>query len=287
MAESIVIAGAARTPMGSFQGDFSTLAAHDLGAAAIRAALERAGVPGDAVGEVLFGNCLMAGQGQAPARQAAFKAGLPKSAGAVTLSKMCGSGMKAAQFAHDMLLAGTHEIMVAGGMESMTNAPYLLLKGRGGYRMGHDKVYAHMMLDGLEDAYEPGRAMGTFGEDCAAKYKFTREQQDAFAVASVTRAKKASESGTFAAEITPVIVKDRAGERVVAIDEGPGKVKLAKIAQLKPAFNKDGTITAASSSSINDGAAALVMMKEATASRLGGNAIARVVGHATHAQEPN
>jgi acetyl-CoA C-acetyltransferase len=287
MADSIVITGAARTPMGAFQGDFASLSAHDLGGAAIKAAVERAGVSGDAVGEVLFGNCLMAGQGQAPARQALFKGGLPKSTGAVTLSKMCGSGMKAAMFAHDMLLAGTHEIMVAGGMESMTNAPYLLLKGRGGYRMGHDKVYDHMMLDGLEDAYEAGRSMGTFGEECAAKYKFTREAQDAFAMASVTRAKKATESGAFAAEITPVIVKDRAGERVISIDEGPGKVKLEKIAQLKPAFKKDGTITAASSSSINDGAAALVMMKESTASRLGGKAIARVVGHATHAQEPN
>jgi acetyl-CoA C-acetyltransferase len=285
--DSIVITGAARTPMGAFQGDFSALAAHDLGGAAIKAAVERAGISGDAVGEVLFGNCLMAGQGQAPARQALFKAGLPKSTGAVTLSKMCGSGMKAAMFAHDMLLAGTHEIMVAGGMESMTNAPYLLLKGRGGYRMGHDKVYDHMMLDGLEDAYEAGRSMGTFGEECAAKYKFTREQQDAFATASVTRAKKAAESGAFAAEITPVIVKDRAGERVISIDEGPGKVKLEKIPQLKPAFKKDGTITAASSSSINDGAAALVLMKESTASRLGGKAIARIVGHATHAQEPN
>jgi acetyl-CoA C-acetyltransferase len=286
MSDSIVITGAARTPMGAFQGDFSALSAHDLGGAAIRAAIERAGVPGDAVGEVLFGNCLMAGQGQAPARQAAFKAGLPKSAGAVTLSKMCGSGMKAAMFAHDMLLAGTHEIMVAGGMESMTNAPYLLLKGRGGYRMGHDKVYDHMMLDGLEDAYEPGRAMGTFGEDCAAKYKFSREAQDAFATTSVQRAKKATETGAFAAEITPVTVKDRAGERVIAIDEGPGKVKLDKIPQLKPAFKKDGTITAASSSSINDGAAALVMMKESTAARVGAKAIARIVGHATFAQEP-
>lgn len=284
--DSIVIVGAARTPMGSFQGDFSPLAAHDLGGAAIRAAIERAGVPADAVGEVLMGNCLMAGQGQAPARQAAFKAGLPKGVGAVTLSKMCGSGMKAAMFAHDMLLAGTHEVMVAGGMESMTNAPYLLLKGRGGYRMGHDKVYDHMMLDGLEDAYEPGRAMGTFGEDCAAKYKFSREAQDAFAVASVTRAKKATESGAFAAEITPVAVKDRAGERTVSIDEGPGKVKLDKIPQLRPAFRKDGTITAASSSSINDGAAALVLMKESTAARLGARPIARIAGHATHAQEP-
>jgi acetyl-CoA C-acetyltransferase len=287
MSDSIVITGAARTPMGAFQGDFAPLAAHDLGGAAIKAAVERAAISGDAVGEVLFGNCLMAGQGQAPARQAVFKGGLPKSTGAVTLSKMCGSGMKAAMFAHDMLLAGTHEIMVAGGMESMTNAPYLLLKGRGGYRMGHDKVYDHMMLDGLEDAYEAGRSMGTFGEECAAKYKFTREQQDAFAVASVTRAKKATESGAFAAEITPVLVKDRAGERIVSVDEGPGKVKLDKIPQLKPAFKKDGTITAASSSSINDGAAALVMMKESTASRLGSKAIARIVGHATHAQEPN
>lgn len=286
MAESIVIVGAARTPMGSFQGDFAALAAHDLGGAAIKAAVQRAGIPGDAVGEVLFGNCLMAGQGQAPARQAAFKAGLPKSAGAVTLSKMCGSGMKAAMFAHDMLLAGTHEIMVAGGMESMTNAPYLLLKGRGGYRMGHDKVYDHMMLDGLEDAYEAGRSMGTFGEDCAAKYKFSREAQDAFATTSVQRAKKATESGAFAAEITPVTVKERAGDRVVSIDEGPGRVKLDKIAQLKPAFRKDGTITAASSSSINDGAAALVMMTESTAKRLGLKPLARIVGHATHAQEP-
>jgi acetyl-CoA C-acetyltransferase len=286
MAESIVIVGAARTPMGAFQGDFSALAAHDLGGAAIRAAVERAGIPADAVGEVLFGNCLMAGQGQAPARQAGFKGGLPKSSGAVTLSKMCGSGMKAAMFAHDMLLAGTHEVMVAGGMESMTNAPYLMLKGRGGYRMGHDRIYDHMMLDGLEDAYEAGRSMGTFGEDCAARYKFSREAQDAFATASVNRAKKATETGAFAAEITPVTVKDRAGERVIAIDEGPGKVKLDKIPQLKPAFKKDGTITAASSSSINDGAAALVMMAESTARRLGVKPLARIVGHATHAQEP-
>src|SRR3569623_2733240 len=218
MSESIVIAGAARAPMGSFQGDFAPLAAHDLGGAAIKAAVERAGVSGDAVGEVLFGNCLMAGQGQAPARQALFKAGLPKSTGAVTLSKMCGSGMKAAMFAHDMLLAGTHEIMVAGGMESMTTAPYLLLKGRGGYRMGHGPVYDHMMLDGLEAAYEPGRAMGTFGEDCAATYKFSREAQAAFAPTSVKRAQAATQSGAFAAEITPVTVKTRAGETVVAID---------------------------------------------------------------------
>ena len=287
MSESIVIVGAARTPMGSFQGDFAPLAAHDLGGAAIKAAVERAGVTGDAVGEVLFGNCLMAGQGQAPARQAAFKGGLPKSTGAVTLSKMCGSGMKAAMFAHDMLLAGTHEVMVAGGMESMTNAPYLLLKGRGGYRMGHDRVFDHMMLDGLEDAYEAGRSMGTFGEECAAKYKFTREAQDAFATASVERAKAATESGAFAAEISPVTVKGRTGEVVVAIDEGPGKVKLDKIPALKPAFKKDGTITAASSSSINDGAAAMVLMRESTAARNGSKPLARIVGHAMHAQEPN
>ncbi|MDA8453812.1 acetyl-CoA C-acyltransferase [Acidovorax sp. GBBC 3334] len=284
--DPIVIIGAARTPMGAFQGDFASLAAHDLGGVAIRAAVERAGIAPERVGEVLFGNCLMAGQGQAPARQAGFKGGLPKSAGAVTLSKMCGSGMKAAMFAHDMLLAGSHEVIVAGGMESMTNAPYLLQKGRGGYRLGHDRIFDHMMLDGLEDAYEPGRSMGTFGEDCAAKYGFTREEQDAFAVASVQRAKAATDSGAFAAEIAPVTVKTRAGETVVSADEGPGKVRLDKIPTLKPAFRKDGTITAASSSSINDGAAALVMVRESTARRLGAQPIARIVGHAMHAQEP-
>ena len=287
MSDSIVIVGAARTPMGGFQGDFSALAAHDLGGAAIRAAVARAGVSPDLVSEVLFGNCLMAGQGQAPARQAAFKGGLPDSAGAVTLSKMCGSGMKAAMFAHDMLLAGSHEVVVAGGMESMTHAPYLLQKARAGMRIGHDRVFDHMMLDGLEDAYEPGRAMGTFGEECAAKYQFTREAQDAFATASVQRAKAATSSGAFAAEITPVAVKGRAGEVVVSIDEGPGKVKLDKIATLKPAFKKDGTITAASSSSINDGAAARVMMRASTAERLGCKPLARIVSHAMHAQEPN
>ncbi len=285
--DAIVIVGAARTPMGSFQGDFAALAAHDLGGAAIRAALQRSGVAPELVTEVLFGNCLMAGQGQAPARQAAFKGGLPNSAGAVTLSKMCGSGMKAAMFAHDMLLAGSHEVMVAGGMESMTNAPYLLLKGRSGMRIGHERVYDHMMLDGLEDAYEPGRAMGTFGEDCAAKYQFSRAAQDAFAVASVQRAKAATESGAFATEITPVTVKGRAGETVISIDEGPGRVKLDKIPTLKPAFKKDGTITAASSSSINDGAAAMVMMRASTAARLGAKPLARIVAHAMHAQEPN
>jgi acetyl-CoA C-acetyltransferase len=286
MSDSIVIVGAARTPMGAFQGDFSSLAAHDLGGAAIKAAVERAGISPELVTEVLFGNCLMAGQGQAPARQAGFKGGLPKSAGAVTLSKMCGSAMRAAMFANDMLIAGSHEVLVAGGMESMTNAPYLLLKGRGGYRIGHDRMFDHMMLDGLEDAYEAGRSMGTFGEDCAAKYSFTRAEQDAFATASVQRAKAATESGAFAAEITPVTVKGRGGEVVVSIDEGPGKIKLDKIPSLKPAFKKDGTITAASSSSINDGAAALVMMKESTAARLGCKPLARIVSHATHAQEP-
>ena len=284
--DPIVIVSAARTPMGAFQGDFATLAAHDLGGVAIAAAVQRAGIAPSAVGEVLFGNCLMAGQGQAPARQAAFKGGLPKEAGAVTLSKMCGSGMKAAMLAHDMLLAGTHDVMVAGGMESMTGAPYLLQKGRGGYRLGHDRIFDHMMLDGLEDAYEPGRSMGTFGEDCAARYGFTRQQQDAFATASVQRAQAASQNGSFAAEIAPVTVKTRAVETVIDTDESPGKAQLDKMAGLKPAFKKDGTITAASSSSINDGAAALVLMRQSTADRLGCQPLARIVGHATHAQEP-
>ena len=285
--DPIVIVSAVRTPMGSFQGDFSGLAAHDLGGAAIGAAVARAGISPQDVGEVLFGNCLMAGQGQAPARQAAFKGGLPKEAGAVTLSKMCGSGMKATMMAHDMILAGSHDVMISGGMESMTNAPYLLQKGRGGYRMGHDRIFDHMMLDGLEDAYEPGRSMGTFGEDCAAKYHFTRADQDAFATASVTRARAAIENGAFQAEITPVTVKDRSGERVVSTDEGPGKVKLDKMTSLKPAFKKDGTITAASSSSINDGAAALVLMRASTAAAKGLKPLAKIVSHATHAQEPN
>ena len=286
MSDPIVIVSAARTPMGSFQGDFANLAAHDLGGVAIKAAVERAGIKPELVTEVLFGNCLMAGQGQAPARQAAFKGGLPKSAGAVTLSKMCGSGMRAAMFAHDMLIAGSHDVLVAGGMESMTGAPYLLQKGRGGYRLGHDRIFDHMMLDGLEDAYEPGRSMGTFGEDCAAKYHFTREAQDKFATASVQRAQAAIKNGAFKDEIAPVTVKDRKGERVVDTDEGPGKVKLDKIATLKPAFKKDGTVTAASSSSINDGAAAMVLMRESTAKKLGCTPLARIVSHATHAQEP-
>ncbi|MEG1769888.1 MAG: acetyl-CoA C-acyltransferase [Comamonas sp.] len=286
MTEAIVIVGAARTPMGAFQGDFAELAAHDLGGAAIRAAVERAGIAPEKVDEVLFGNCLMAGQGQAPARQAGFKGGLPQSTGAVTLSKMCGAGMEATLLAHDQLVAGSRDVMVAGGMESMTNAPYLLKKGRGGYRMGHDKIFDHMMLDGLEDAYEPGRSMGTFGEDCAAKYQFTREQQDAFATASVQRAQAATQSGAFTAEITPVTVSTRKGDVVVSIDEGPAKARLDKISSLKPAFKKDGTITAASSSSINDGAAALVLMRESTAKELGCKPLARIVAHASFAQAP-
>lgn len=286
MTEAIVIVGAARTPMGAFQGDFSELAAHDLGGAAIRAAVERAGIAPEKVDEVLFGNCLMAGQGQAPARQAGFKGGLPQSTGAVTLSKMCGAGMEATILAHDQLVAGSRDVMVAGGMESMTNAPYLLKKGRGGYRMGHDRIFDHMMLDGLEDAYEPGRSMGTFGEDCAAKYQFTREQQDAFATASVKRAQAAAQGGAFDAEITPVTVSTRKGDVVVRVDEGPAKARLDKIASLKPAFKKDGTITAASSSSINDGAAALVLMRESTARELGCKPLARIVAHASFAQAP-
>ncbi len=287
MNDPIVIVGAARTPMGAFQGDFSALPAADLGAVAIRAAVERAGLEPQYVNEVLFGNCLMAGQGQAPARQAAIKAGIPVSAGAVTLSKMCGSAMKAAMFAYDSIVAGTNEVVVAGGMESMTNAPYLIPKARGGYRIGHGMMYDHMMLDGLEDAYERGRSMGTFGEECAAKYEFTREAQDAFAIESVKRAQAATNDGSFKWEIAPVTVPGRGGDVVIDKDEGPVKAKLDKIPSLKPAFKKDGTITAASSSSINDGAAALVMMRESTAKKLGCKPIARVLGHATHSQEPN
>ena len=286
MSESIVILGAARTPMGAFQGEFASLSANDLGGVAIKAAVQQSGLSPEKIDEVLFGNCLMAGQGQAPARQAGFKGGLPACTGAITLSKMCGSAMAATLLANDQLLAGSRDVVLAGGMESMTNAPYLLPRARGGMRIGHDRVMDHMMLDGLEDAYEPGRSMGTFGEDCAAKYGFTREQQDAFATASVQRAKAAIESGAFKAEIAPVSVKIRAGESVISTDEGPGKVKLDKIASLKPAFKKDGTITAASSSSISDGAAALVLARESTAKELGATPIARIVGHATFAQAP-
>jgi acetyl-CoA C-acetyltransferase len=273
--------------MGAFQGDFSALSASDLGAAAIRAAVERAGLAPEQVDDVVFGNCLMAGQGQAPARQAAIKAGIPTSAGAVTLSKMCGSAMQATIFGHDAILAGTEDVVVAGGMESMTNAPYLIPKARGGYRIGHGMMYDHMMLDGLEDAYEKGRSMGTFAEECVAQYQFTREQQDAFAIESVKRAQAATADGSFQWEIAPVTVPGRGGEVVVDKDEGPLKAKIDKIPTLKPAFKKDGTITAAASSSINDGAAALVLMRESKAKELGCKPIARIVGHARHSQAPN
>ncbi|MGH8810044.1 MAG: acetyl-CoA C-acyltransferase, partial [Noviherbaspirillum sp.] len=291
MNDPVVIVGAARTPMGAFQGDFSALSASELGAVAIRAAVERAGLEAQHVDEILFGNCLMAGQGQAPARQAAIKAGIPVSAGAVTLSKMCGSAMKAAMIGYDSLLAGSNEVVVAGGMESMTNAPYLIPKARGGYRIGHAMMYDHMMLDGLEDAYTRdekggGRSMGTFAEDCSAKYQFTREAQDAYAIESVKRAQTATSDGSFKWEIAPVAVAAKGGEVVIDKDEGPLKARLDKIPSLKPAFKKDGTITAASSSSINDGAAALVLMRESTAKKLGCKPIARILGHATHAQAP-
>jgi acetyl-CoA C-acetyltransferase len=290
--DPVVIVGAARTPMGAFQGDFAALAASDLGAAAIRAAVERAGIDPASVQHVYFGNCLMAGQGQAPARQALLKAGLPATTGAVTLSKMCGSAMQAAIFAHDTLLAGSADIIVAGGMESMTNAPYLVPKARGGYRIGHGMLLDHMMYDGLEDAYSrnaktgEGRAMGTFAEACAARYAFTREAQDAYAIASVERSRQAAESGWFDWEIAPVAVPGKGGETLVQRDEGPLKARPEKIPALKPAFAKDGTITAASSSSINDGAAALVLMRESRARALGLAPLARIHGHATHAHEP-
>ncbi len=287
MNDPIVIVGAARTPMGAFQGDFSSLSASDLGAVAIRAAVERAGVPADQVQDVLFGNCLMAGQGQAPARQAAIKAGIPVSAGAVTMSKMCGSAMQAVIYGHDSIVAGTNDVVVAGGMESMTNAPYLIPKARGGYRIGHGMMYDHMMLDGLEDAYEKGRSMGTFAEECVAKYQFSRADQDAFAIDSVKRAQAATADGSFQWEIAPVTVPGRNGDTVIDKDEGPLKAKLDKIAALKPAFKKDGTITAASSSSINDGAAAVVLMRESTAKKLGCTPLAKIVAHTRHSQEPN
>jgi len=292
MNDPIVIVGAARTPMGAFQSDFASLSANDLGAVAIKAAVERAGIKPEAVEHVYFGNCLMAGQGQAPARQASIKAGLPVSAGAVTLSKMCGSAMQAAIFAYDALAAGSAEVIVAGGMESMTNAPYLIPKARGGYRIGHGMMFDHMMYDGLEDAYTrdaktgAGRSMGTFAEQCSATYKFTREAQDNFAIESVKRAQAAQASGAFNWEIAPVTVSGRAGDVVIDKDEGPLKAKIEKIPALKPAFAKDGTITAASSSSINDGAAALVMMRESTARKLGATVIAKVTGHATNSLVP-
>jgi acetyl-CoA C-acetyltransferase len=285
--DAVVIVSAARTPMGSMMGVFGGLAAPQLGAVAVRAAVERAGVAPAAIDEVLLGNCLMAGQGQAPARQAALGAGLPASAGAVTLSKMCGSGMRALMFAHDMLLAGSARVLVAGGMESMSNAPYLIPKGRQGYRYGHATLFDHMALDGLEDAYERGKAMGVFAEDCVAKYGFTRAEQDAFAIASTQRALAAGAEGRFAWEIAPVTLSGKGGDTRVDIDEAPGKARPDKVAQLKPAFRKDGTITAANSSSISDGAAALVLMRESQALALGLRPLARIRAHAVHAQEPN
>lgn len=286
MKDSVVIVSAARTPMGSMLGDFAGLAAHDLGAVAIAAAVKRAGVSPDLVEEVIMGCCLMAGQGQAPARQAALKAGLPTSAGATTISKMCGSGMKAAMFGHDLLLAGSADLMVVGGMESMTNAPHLLVNARKGYRYGAVTTYDHMAVDGLEDAYQRGKAMGVFAEDCAAKYHFSREAQDAFAIASTERAQKANEDGSFAWEIAPVTVAGKKGELQILRDEQPFKAQLDKIPGLRPAFRKDGTITAANASSISDGAAALVLMRESTARTHGCVPLARIVGHSTHAQQP-
>ncbi len=285
MSDPIVIVSAARTPIGGLLGDFSNLTAAELGAVAIKAAVERAGVPADAVNEVLMGNCLMAGQGQAPARQALRKAGLPDSAGAVTLSKMCGSGMRAMMFAHDMLAAGTADVMVAGGMESMTNAPHLMF-ARKGVKYGATQLFDHMAMDGLEDAYERGKAMGVFAEACVAKYNFSREQQDQYAITSTTRAIEANKSGAFDWEMAPVTLPGKAGDTVIKHDEQPFKAKLDKIPSLKPAFKKDGTITAANASSISDGAAALVMVRESTARAMGLKPVARIVGHAVHAQAP-
>ncbi len=285
--DPVVIVSAARTPLGSFQGVFSGVPTTALGAVAIKAAVERAGLKPEQVDEVMMGCVLPAALGQAPARQATLGAGLPISVGATTVNKVCGSGMRAVMNAHDALVAGSAEIMVAGGMENMTNAPYMLPKARSGYRIGHSQIFDHMMMDGLEDAYDKGRAMGTFGEECAEKYQFTREAQDAFAIESVKRAQQASTDGTFATEIAPVTVTTRAGDVVVDTDEGPGKIKTEKIPTLKPAFKKDGTITAASSSSINDGAAALVLMRASKAKALGLKPIAKMCGHTTFAHAPN
>ncbi|ULR47652.1 acetyl-CoA C-acyltransferase [Rhizobium sp. K102] len=285
--DPIVIIGAARTPIGSFQGELKEAAAPELGATAIRAALERSGVEAEAIEEVVFGCVLPAGQGQAPARQAAIHAGLPYSTGASTVNKMCGSGMKAVMMAHDLIAAGSASVAVAGGMESMTNAPYLLDRARGGYRLGHGRVVDHMFLDGLEDAYDKGRLMGSFAEDCAEAYQFTREAQDNYAIASLTRAQKAIAEGSFESEIVPVTVKSGKAEQVARRDEQPGKAKLDKIPTLKPAFREGGTVTAANSSSISDGAAALVLMRRSQAERRGLTPLATILGHATHSQAPN
>ncbi len=286
MHDPVVIASAARTPMGAFLGDLQSATASELGAAAIRAALERAGVSAAAIDEVIMGNVLPAGQGQAPARQASLGAGLPDSVGCTTVNKMCGSGMKAAMLAHDLLLAGANRVMVAGGMESMSNAPYLLPKARSGLRLGHGEVKDHMFLDGLEDAYDKGRLMGAFAEECADHYHFTREAQDRFAIESLTRAQQAIRNGSFAGEIVPVLVHSGKREQTVAQDEQPLKANLERIPTLRPAFRKDGTVTPANSSSISDGAAALVMLKRSHADAQGLRVRARIVGHATHAQAP-
>ena len=284
--DPIVIVGSARTPIGAFQGDLKDLTAPQLGAAAIRASIERAGISSDAVDEVLFGCVLPAGLGQAPARQAALGAGLSASTGAVTINKMCGSGMKAVMLAHDMLLAGSAKVVIAGGMESMSNAPYLLDRARAGYRMGHGRILDHMFLDGLEDAYDKGRLMGTFAEDCAQSYSFSRHAQDEFALTSLTRAQKASADGSFSAEIVPLTVKAGKSERIVSQDELPLKATPEKIPHLKPAFREDGTVTAANSSAISDGAAALVLMRRSEADRRGIKPLANVAGHSTYANAP-
>jgi acetyl-CoA C-acetyltransferase len=284
--DPIVIVAAARTPMGGFQGALAPASAAELGGAAIAAALDRAGLPREAVDELLMGCVLPAGQGQAPARQAGFAAGLPEQVPATTLNKMCGSGMKAVMLAHDALRAGTGRTIVAGGMESMTNAPYLLPKMRAGARLGHASAQDHMFLDGLEDAYDKGRLMGTFAEDCATEFQFTRQAQDDYALASLTRARGAQASGAFDAEIAPVTLATRKGEATIAEDEQPQTARPEKIPTLKPAFRPDGTVTAANSSSISDGAAALVLMREADARADGLPVLARILGHASHAQAP-
>ena len=286
MSDPIVIVSVARTPMGVMMGSLSGFAAHQLGAIAIKAAVDRAGLAPDQVNEVIMGNVLQAGQGQAPARQAALGAGLPLGVSCTTVHKVCGSGMKAAMFGHDMLKAGSTDVVVAGGQESMSNAPYLLLRGRQGYRYGHSTVYDHMALDGLEDAYDRGKAMGVFAEICADKYQFTRELQDAFALESLKRARAATEDGSFKWEIAPVTVAGRKGDTQIDTDESPQKAMPEKIPTLKPAFKKDGTVTAANASSISDGAAALVMMRESTAASLGVKPLARIVAHSQHSQEP-
>ena len=286
MSEKIVITGSARTPMGGFQGVLSDATAPELGAAAISAAVERSQIAKDAVDEVIMGCVLAAGMGQAPARQASLGAGIPLGTGCTTINKMCGSGMKATMLAHDLLLAGTNKVMVAGGLESMTNSPYLLPKARAGLRMGHGKVLDHMFLDGLEDAYDKGCLMGTFAENTADKYSFTREQQDEFSITSLRRAQAAIESGDFKDEITPVVIKTRKGEITVDTDEQPFNANIDKITSLRPAFRADGTVTAANSSSISDGAAALVLMRESEAASRGVEPVAVIHGHSTFAHEP-